>query len=115
MKTLGKNIPVLGTISDAQVGRMEQAVRDKVAALFARCPTLSGFSVQDRSTLPEKFDGQIPDADLYVTEIGIFPKLNSDQYGSIFDEITIAISDLVYEMPKAYDVLRGRTFARTLH
>jgi hypothetical protein len=110
-----KTLPVLGTVSDAGLGRIEAHVLTKINTLFSRCPALAGFSVQDRSTLPEKFDGQIPDADLYVTEIGIFPKLDAEQYGHIFDEITVAISDLVYEHPKSYEVLRGRTFARTLH
>jgi hypothetical protein len=109
-----KTLPSLGTIPDASLSRLELDIRAKINGLFALCPTLCGFSVQDRSTLPEKTDGMIPDADLYVTEIGFFPKLGSDQYGDIFDEITLAISDLVYEQPKAYEVLRGRTFARTL-
>lgn len=109
-----KTLPSLGIVPDATLSRIELDVRAKINSLFSRCPTLCGFSVQDRSTLAEKADGQIPDADLYVTEIGFFPKLGSDQYADIFDEITLAISDLVYEQPKAYEVLKGRTFARTL-
>ena len=90
-------------------------VQARVDALFIRCPTLCGFSVQDRSTLPEQLsDAQIPDADLYVTEIGIFPKLGTEQYADIFDEITLTLSSLVTEQPNAYDVLRGRTFARRM-
>ena len=90
-------------------------VQARVDALFIRCPTLCGFSVQDRSTLPEQLsDAQIPDADLYVTEIGIFPKLGDEQYPDIFDEITLTLSSLVTEQPNAYDVLRGRTFARRM-
>ena len=65
--------------------------------------------------LPRDVDQtRIPDADLFVTEIGVFPKLDS-QFDEIYDEITLAISDLVHEQPRAYDYLRGRTFARTLH
>ena len=99
--------------------RVVADVEAKIAALFARCPTLCGFSVQDRgqvqtsrpAQIPET---QIPDADLYVTEIGVIPKLGADQYADVFDEITITISSLVNEQPNAYDVLRGRTFARTI-
>jgi hypothetical protein len=95
--------------------RVAADVEAKVGALFLRCPTLCGFSVQDRSTLPEHFnETQIPDADLYVTEIGIFPKLGAEQFADVFDEITVTLSSLVMEQPNAYDVLRGRTFARTL-
>jgi hypothetical protein len=90
-------------------------VQARINALFVRCPTLCGFAVQDRASLPEQLtDSQIPDADLYVTEIGIFPKLSTDQYADVFDEITITLSNLVSEQPNAYDVLRGRTFARSL-
>ena len=95
--------------------RVVADVEAKIQALFLRCPTLCGFSVQDRATLPAQMtENQIPDADLYVTEIGMFPKLGADQYADVFDEITITISSLVNEQPNAYDVLRGRTFARTL-
>ncbi|MBV8031811.1 MAG: hypothetical protein JO035_09930 [Betaproteobacteria bacterium] len=96
--------------------RVAADVEAKMRALFVRCPTLCGFSIQDRAQLPEQVtENQIPDADLYVTEIGIFPKLGSEQYADVFDEITITISSLVNEQPNAYDVLRGRTFARTTH
>lgn len=96
--------------------RVQADVEAKIGALFQRCPTLCGFSVQDRAQLPAQLtENQIPDADLYVTEIGMFPKLGSDQYADVFDEITVTLSSLVNEQPNAYDVLRGRTFARTLH
>jgi hypothetical protein len=91
-------------------------IQAKIDALFARCPMLCGFSIQDRAMLPRQVDDQvIPDADLFITEIGIYPKLGDDQQSEIFDEITVLISDLVYEQPMAYAVLRGRTFARILH
>jgi hypothetical protein len=95
--------------------RVVADVEAKMAALFLRCPALCGFSVQDRAQLPQQItEQQIPDADLYVTEIGIFPKLGAEQYADVFDEITVTLSNLVSEQPNAFDVLRGRTFARTL-
>lgn len=97
------------------LARLEASVDSKIKGLFVRCPTLHGFSVQDRAMLPRDVDrNAIPDADLFITEIGVFPKLDS-QFDEIFDEITIAISDLVKDQPHAYDFLRGRTFARALH
>ena len=95
--------------------RLEADVAARIGALFARCPSLQGFSVQDRGMLLRELDPmRIPDADLFVTEIGVFPGLDS-QYDEICDEITLAISELVKDQPHAYDVLRGRTFARSLH
>ena len=102
-------------LPETLLGKLEASVEAKIRALFARCPTLHGFSVQDRVMPPRDADQtRIPDADLFVTEIGVFPKLDS-QFDDIYDEITLAISDLVHEQPQAYDFLRGRTFARTLH
>ena len=103
-------------VPETLLGRLEADVEAKIRALFTRCPALCGFAVQDRAGLPKSIDkNRIPDADLFVTEIGIFPKLDENQYGEIYDEITLAISDLVYEQPQAYDYLRGKTFARTKH
>jgi hypothetical protein len=102
-------------LPDTMLIRLEASVEAKIKGLFARCPTLHGFSVQDRGMLPHDLDQtRIPDADLFVTEIGVFPKLDS-QFDEIYDEITLAISDLVKDQPHAYDFLRGRTFARALH
>ena len=101
--------------AESLLARLEANVGAKMKSLFARCPTLHGFSVQDRAMLPRDLDQtRIPDADLFVTEIGVFPKLDS-QYDEIYDEITLAISDLVKDQLHAYDLLRGRTFARSLH
>jgi hypothetical protein len=99
--------------------RVVADVEARIAALFDRCPTLCGFSIQDRAQVSENKpleldESQIPDADLYVTEIGIYPKLGTDQYADVFDEISVALANLVSEQPNAYDVLRGRTFARAL-
>jgi hypothetical protein len=105
--------PLLAVYPDQK--RVVADVQARINALFIRCPSLCGFAVQDRATLPEQLtESQIPDADLYVTEIGIFPKLSTDQYADVFDEITITLSNLVSEQPNSYDVLRGRTFARSL-
>ena len=99
--------------------RVVADVEAKIGALFSRCPSLCGFSVQDRQQVSETRpaqveESQIPDADLYVTEIGIYPRLGTEQYADVFDEITVTLANLVNEQPNAYDVLRGRTFARTL-
>jgi hypothetical protein len=101
--------------AEGLLDRLEASVDAKMKALFARCPSLHGFSVQDRGMLPRDLDKtRIPDADLFVTEIGVFPRADS-QFDEIYDEITLAISDLVKDQPHAYDYLRGKTFARSLH
>jgi hypothetical protein len=79
----------------------QQLVEARIRSLFARCPTLHGFAVQDREML-------------FVTDIGLYPRIES-QYDTIHDEITFAISDLVHDQPRACNYLRGKTFARALH
>src|SRR5258706_2566523 len=102
------------TAADSLLARLEASVGTKMKTLFARCPSLHGFSVQDRAMLPKDVDrNRIPDADLFITEIAVFPKIDS-RYDEIHDEITLVVSDLVQDQPHAYDYLRGRTFARTL-
>ena len=99
---------------DTLLGTLEAHVEARIRSLFARCPALHGFAVLDRAMLPKDLRNLIPDADLFVTDIGLYPKIES-QYNEIHDEITLAISDLVHDQPRAYDYLRGKTFARTLH
>ena len=100
--------------AESQLGALEAGVAARIQTLFRRCPTLCGFSVQD--SLPEDVEqSPIPDADLFVTEIDTFPKLDYDRHGEIYDEIVLVISDLLCEQPHACDFLRGRTFARAIH
>lgn len=100
---------------DSLPGKLEADVEARIRSLFARYPTLHGFAVQDRAMQPKDFDrDRIADPDLFVTDIGLCPRIES-QYDQIHDEITVAICDLVHDQPRAYDYLRGRTFARALH
>jgi hypothetical protein len=72
-------------------------------SLFARCPDLWGFSVREEAQ------------ELYVSDIGISPRLSPEQYGEIYQDIAQTLGDLLEEEPQAGEWLRGRTFARTLH
>ena len=100
---------------DSLPARLESDFEARIRSLFARCPTLHCFAVQDRAMLPRDLDrDRIPDADLFVTDIGLYPRIES-QYDEIHDEITLAISDLVHDQPRAFDYLCGKTFARALH
>jgi hypothetical protein len=87
----------------------------RIEALFDRCPALCGFSVRDPADIPDSCTRSDAGGDLFVTDIGISPRLGADQYGEIFDEIFSTLSELLADEPEAGDKLRGRTFARTLH
>ena len=53
--------------------------------------------------------------ELVVSDIGVYPYLNADHCEQIYNEIAVALLDFMFECPAAKDVLRGRTFVRTLH
>jgi hypothetical protein len=94
---------------------MSDDLATKIEALFERCPALCGFSVRDPADIPDSCARSDAGGDLFVTDIGISPRLGAEQYGEIFDEIFSTLSEVLAEEPKAGDRLRGRTFARTLH
>ena len=83
--------------------KTERHLREQVESLFARCPDLCGFSVREEAQ------------ELYVSDIGIAPRLSAEQYGEIYQEIAETLGSLLEEEPRAGEWLRGRTFARTLH
>jgi hypothetical protein len=78
-------------------------LQQQVESLFARCPELWGFSVRAEND------------ELFVSDVGIAPRLSAEQYGEIFQDIAKTLAELIDESPEASDYLRGKTFARTLH
>ena len=83
--------------------KTERHLQERLQSLFARCPDLCGFSVRAEAE------------DLYVSDIGISPRLSPEQYGQIYQDIAQTLGELLEEAPEAGQWLRGRTFARTLH
>jgi len=94
---------------------MSDDLSTRIEALFERCPDLCGFSVRDPADIPDNCTRSEAGSDLFVTDIGISPRLGADQYGAIFNEIFSTLSELLADEPDAGERLRGRTFARTLH
>jgi hypothetical protein len=83
--------------------KSERHLQEQLESLFQRCPDLSGFAVREEAQ------------ELYVSDIGISPRLSAEQYGEIYQDIAQTLGELLAEEPQAGDWLRGRTFARTLH
>ena len=81
----------------------ERHLQEQLESLFARCPDLCGFSVREEAQ------------ELYVSDIGISPRLSAEQYGEIYEDIAETLGELLDEEPQAGEWLKGRTFARTLH
>ena len=96
-----------------------EAVKKPVPApielLFARYPALWGFSVRGLADVPDSCSRSGDEGELFVTDIGVSPSLGNEQYGEIFQQIATTLSELLLEQPGACELLRGRTFARSLH
>jgi predicted TIM-barrel enzyme len=94
---------------------IEEDLATRLDSIFERCPQLHGFTVQDSSALPEELRSLALERELVVTDIGVYPNVNTEHCEQIYNEIAVALLDFMFERPAAKDVLRGRTFARTLH
>jgi hypothetical protein len=85
---------------------------DQVAALFARCPELAGFSVQVKVSADGNPGGE---EELFVTAIAIEQRAGKEQFADIFEQIAGTLKDFLEERPEGHTLVRGRTFARILH
>ena len=83
--------------------KKERQIQEQLESLFARCPDLCGFSVREEAQ------------ELYVSDIGISPRISAEQYGEIYQDIAQTLGELLEEEPHTGEWLKGRTFARTLH
>jgi hypothetical protein len=107
---------ILQTVnSNPQLSRVEAELSARMHAVFGRCPDLAGFSLQDRTGLPDYVDRSHLQDELFVTELGFSTPVSATEYDQTYILIADAVSDLVSERPEAFELLRGRTFARTLH
>ena len=73
----------------------------RVEALFGRCPALCGFSVQ----VGEPF----------LVDLTCYPTPDGERAQVILGEVSQMLSEIEAERPEAAELLRGRTFARSLH
>ena len=83
--------------------KSQSLIQEQVQSLFERCPDLCGFAVRAEAE------------ELYVSDIGISPRLSAEQYGEIYQDIAQTLGELLEQEPQAGEWLTGRTFARTVH
>jgi hypothetical protein len=83
--------------------KIRSQLDEQVESLFERCPELAGFSVRSEND------------ELLVSDVGIAPRLSAQQYGEIYQDIARTLAEVLEEEPGASELLKGRTFARTLH
>lgn len=74
-------------------------VDERIATLFQRLPMLSGFWVH---------------SDLSAADVWLDTWPGWNPSAEVAEEVSRVLEDLVDERPDAADLLRGRTFARSL-
>jgi len=104
----------LGSIS-AYLSSLDEDLAARVDDLFGRYPSLHGFSVQGADVLPERLRENMKPNTLVVAEVGVDPLCGSEYSDRVSDEIAVALLEFVKDRPEAAELLRDRTFARTVH
>ena len=102
-----------------EIGQYTSQLHEDLAArldeLWGRYPALSGFSVRGVEALPEPLRETVLENALVVSEVGVDPILGREYTERVSDEIAVVLLDFVRERPEAADLLRDRTFARSVH
>jgi hypothetical protein len=78
---------------------LAQKIRERLDELFRRCPQLQGFAVRPDRPLPWHLACDSDD----------------NAAAEVLGEVAQTLLELIEERPEAAGLLRGRTFARTLH
>ena len=86
-----------------------------VAMIFEKYPLLCGFTVQPHNTLTTDRAKVRLQRGLYLADVeaNCPPGFRATQ--DFCNQIADMLLDLMKEQPEAIDLLRSRTFARTLH
>jgi len=96
-------------------GRVEQAFLARAQLMFRIYPELLSFCLQEEeeedATAPESDDVE-EKFDLYV---GLVQAVSDDFQQEMCDAVTAFLTEVVHENPDTIELLRGRTFARTIH
>jgi len=86
-----------------------------IEALFACCSTLCGFSVQERGALGRDRHWVPLDEDLCIADVSVYYLSGLDASLRVYEQITLALHELLDEYPEARELLRGQSFARVFH
>lgn len=104
-----------GRTGNAQRHRLEADVAARIEDVFERCPALHGFSVQPGASLTRERNAGHLAGDLFLSDLAFYPAQDPGRAAEQRDEISAALLELVDEHPEVEPLLRGRTFARSLH
>jgi hypothetical protein len=87
----------------------------RMAELFGRLPMLTGFTVQESATLTAEREAVRLDAELSLADVSVQAWSGLQATPELHAEIAAAILEMLEQHPRAREILRGYTFARTFH
>lgn len=87
----------------------------QIKALFESCPNLCGFVVEDLSGLHGDAAPQDAENRFVITQVSLDIPCSESETHQVCAMIASIIAELAAEQAQTYELLRNRTFARTLH
>jgi len=106
---------LLALESDPQAEFAAADLALQVKSLFADCPYLCGFAVEDVGRLYEDAQLHERESGFVITHVSFGIPIGLDEARQVRALIASVVADLVDAQPGADELLRDRTFARTLH
>jgi hypothetical protein len=105
----------LAVEADPQADIAAAELAAHIEALFVACPNLCGFVVQDLGALRGDMDPHDRKNGFAITQVSFDTPFSRDESHQVCNLIVSVCSELVTAQPETYELLRDRTFARTLH
>jgi hypothetical protein len=99
---------------DPRLQRLETDMFARLAVIFRRCPHLVGFTLQDSDEPVDEAD-PTEGGRLFVSDIQFSRRVTEQEDDEVCHFIHRTVYELVAERGEAAELLRDRTFARTLH
>ena len=93
--------------------RLAVDVASRIGALFEGCPGLVGFHLEYHESLAAGAEAPV-EGGLLVGEVTV-ASMERPALRAARDEIAVALVELLDEYPEAHELLRDRTFARSVH
>lgn len=106
---------VTGKTQGERVDLVEANLARRMDALFSRCPLLTGFSVQEEAALGKDRNAEALEQGLCIADLAVECWLGVGATHAVYEDIAETLLEVLNERPETYGLLRGRTFARTLH
>jgi hypothetical protein len=101
-----------------QLNEVEEHFLARAQVVFHTYPELLSFSLeQDTGTLPVTVQETADEeqAERFDLHVALATDVSDDFQQEMCQAVTEFLTEMLHERPETLDILRGRTFARTLH